>query len=148
MSVAVRGSDGIYGPLWHHADELAQFVYRLTWKFTESDPALAQRMRSAALSAATSVVEACRLSGSLRARRPLRTADTALSELGYYLYFARRIGLIPEHDLRRAGILEEEVSRYLDPLLNGDSPTHPRPGPLLNGDGPDRRVPHPDPVRT
>jgi four helix bundle protein len=127
MSVAVRGSNGIYGSLWHQADELAQFVYRLTWKFTESDPALAQRMRSAALSAATSVVEACRLSGTPRARRPLRTADTALSELGYYLYFARRIGLIPEHDLRRAGALEDEVSRYLDPLLNGDSPNHPRP---------------------
>ncbi|MGH2349666.1 MAG: four helix bundle protein, partial [bacterium] len=72
MSVAVRGSNGIYGSLWHHADELAQFVYRLTWKFTESDPALAQRMRSAALSAATSIVEACRQAGTPRGRRPLR----------------------------------------------------------------------------
>ena len=118
MAVSLRGS-GEYVTAWQRADDLAQFVYRLTWKFTQSDPALAQRMRLSALSAAASIVEACRQSGSVRARRPLRAAGAALGELGYYLHFARRIGLIAETDLRRANALEEEVGRHLDPLLNG-----------------------------
>lgn len=126
MVVSVRGSNEDYVTAWHRADELAQFMYRLTWKFTQADPALAQRMRSSALTAAVSIVEACRQTGTFRARRPLRAAAAALGELGYYLHFARRIGLIAEIDLRRANALEEEVGHVLDPLLNGDQVEHPR----------------------
>lgn len=106
---------------WQRADDLAQHIYRLTWKFMQSDPTLAQRMRSAAITVAASISEACRHGSTPQFRRALRVASGALGELGYYLHFARRVGLMSESDLKRVTPLEEEVSRHLDPLLAGRS---------------------------
>lgn len=102
---------------WQRADDLAQCVYRITWKFMQSDATLAQRMRSAAITVAASIAEACRSGPRPRSRRGLHLASTALGELGYYLHFARRAGLLGEADLRRITVLEEEVRHHLDDLL-------------------------------
>jgi four helix bundle protein len=121
VALSLRGSTD-YVIAWQRADDLAQSVYRLTWKFTQSDPALAQRICAAALMVAAGIVGACRQPGTVRARRGLRAAEAALGELGYYLHFARRIGLIAETDLKRANVLVAEVVRHLDPLLDGGTP--------------------------
>lgn len=95
-----------------HADDLAHHVYRATWKFMQSDPGLAQRMRSAALTVGALLSEEGRLGGRA-ARRELRAAATALGELGYYLRFARRAGLLGEGDLRRLAALSAAVTGRL-----------------------------------
>lgn len=83
----------------------------------QTDSALAQRMRSGAITVAASIAEACRAGGRVRSRRALQVASAALGELGYYLHFARRAGLLGDADLKRVGALESEVRKYLDPLL-------------------------------
>lgn len=104
---------------WQRADDLAQHVYRVTWKFMQHDGALVQRMRGAAISVAAHIAEAKRAPGAARARRSLQAASMALGELGYYAHFARRAGLLGELDLRRFAALEGEVTDHLDALLSG-----------------------------
>ncbi len=104
--------------VWQRADDLAHLVYRLTWKFMQADPGLVQRMRAAAISVATGIAASQR-GGRWQARRTLLAASIALAELGYYAHFARRAGLLGETDVRRLTVLEEEVSRQLEPLLDG-----------------------------
>lgn len=84
----------------------------------QSDAALAQRIRNAAITVAASIATSQQGSAP-RSRRALHGASVALGELGYYLHFARRVGLIGETDLRRIATLEGEVGRHLDALLNG-----------------------------
>jgi len=79
-------------------------VYRITWKFLQSDPGLAQRMRSAALA----IGAECSREASGAGRRRVQAA---LTELGYYLHFARRAGLLGEADQRRIGAMSALVGR-------------------------------------
>ncbi len=104
---AVRAATPACG---EQADDLAHLVYRVTWKFMHSDPVLAQRMRTAAVT-----VAAC-----LRARDRVGTsgpladqAAVALGELECCARLARRVGLLGEADLRRMRPLQEEVGRAL-----------------------------------
>lgn len=98
-----------------HADDLAQHVYRLTWKFMQSDPGLAQRMRSAALTVGSLLSDGAGAGGRTPGRRELRTVSAALSELRYYLRFARRAGLLGEVDLRRIAAMAAAVGERLGP---------------------------------
>ena len=99
---------------WQHADDLAQHVYHITWKFMQSDPGLAQRMRSAALTVGASLSDGARAGSRPPGRRGVQLASAALSELGYYLHFARRAGLLGEIDLRRAGAMRSAVDQHLN----------------------------------
>lgn len=104
-------------------DELAQAVYRLTWKFMQSDAALAQRMRNAAITvgvllAAHPGAPASRAS----VRRIVFGAIVVLGELGYCLHFARRAGFINETDLKRIGPMKDELIRHLDLALAEHAP--------------------------
>lgn len=101
---------------WQRADDLAQLVYRLTWKFMQADPGLVQRMRAAAVSVAAGIA-ASRRGGRWQARRTLLAASIALAELSYYVHFARRVGFIGDADVRRVTSVEDEVNRHLEPLL-------------------------------
>ncbi|HET6948640.1 MAG TPA: Rid family detoxifying hydrolase [bacterium] len=98
---------------WQHADDLAQHVYRITWKFMQSDPGLAQRMRSAALTVGASLSDGARAGSRPPGRRGVQIASAALSELGYYLHFARRAGLLGDIDLRRVGAMSAAVDQHL-----------------------------------
>ena len=118
MSIAARSHHEL--PVWQRADDLAQLVYRLTWKFMQADPGLVQRMRAAAISVAAGIAASQR-GGRAQARRTLQAVSIALAELGYCMHFARRAGFIGEMDLRRLTSVEEEVHRHLQPLLDGDS---------------------------
>ena len=116
--VTVSQADHRDSGAWHAADDFAQQVYRVTWKFVQSDPGLAQRMRGAAISIAAQIAEACRSHAGGRRRRALQTASAAIGELSYYLHFARRAGLLGENDLRRMAALGHDVERQLDFLLS------------------------------
>lgn len=83
-----------------------------------SDPALAQRMRGAAISIAAQIAEAFRWPTRGRRDRALQTASAAMSELGYYLHFARRAGLLGDTDIRRMSGLRQDVERQLEALLS------------------------------
>jgi|GEM_PF-29880 len=92
------------------ADDLAHQVYRITWKFLHSDPALAQRMRAAVLLIGAGLSRECPAGGRLPGRHRLQTA---LTELGYYLRFARRSGLLGDADQRRITTLSAAVAGAL-----------------------------------
>jgi hypothetical protein len=92
------------------ADDLAHLVYRVTWKFMHSDPDLAHRMRTAAITLAAWVRG--RTHGA--AAEPLAVqATVALGEMECCIRLARRVGLVGDADLRRMHALQEEVSRAL-----------------------------------
>ena len=114
-------------PVWQRADDLAQLVYRLTWKFMQADPGLAQRMRAAAISVAAGIAASQR-SARWQARRTLLAVSLALAELEYCMYFARRAGFIGDADLHRLTSLEGEVSHHLAPLMSANVETR---GPAL-----------------
>jgi len=118
VSIAARSHHDL--PVWQRADDLAQLVYRLTWKFMQADPGLVQRMRAAAISVAAGIAASQR-GGRAQARRTLQAVSIALAELGYCMHFARRSGFIGDLDLRKMTSLEEDVSHHLEPLLNADS---------------------------
>ena len=90
------------------ADELAQFVYRLSWKFVQSDAVLAQWMRNAAIAIATKMASA-QFADTPRARHAVNAALEALTELAYCAHLAKRLGLLTEADLRRMQALHAEV---------------------------------------
>ncbi|MDR7493196.1 MAG: RidA family protein [Armatimonadota bacterium] len=92
------------------ADDLAHQVFRITWKFLHSDPALAQRMRDAALVIGAGLSPEQSAGGRLPSRRRLQAA---LTELGYYLRFARRSGLLGEADHHRIAALHAQVAAAL-----------------------------------
>lgn len=96
------------------ADDLAQVVYRLSWKFAQSDAVLAQWMRNAAIAIATTVASS-HPAETPRARRALATASTALTELACCARLARRLGLLTETDLMRMQALHAEVRAAIDP---------------------------------
>lgn len=116
--VTVSQADHRDSGAWHAADDLAQHIYRVTWKFVQSDPGLAQRMRGAAISIAAQIAEACRWNAGGRWRRALQNASAAAGELNYYLHFARRAGLLGENDLRRMAALGHDVEQQLESLLS------------------------------
>lgn len=95
------------------ADQLAQLVYRLSWKFVQSDAVLAQWMRSAAISIATKIASS-QSKDTPRARRALDAASGALAELAYCAHLARRLGLLTEADLRRMHALHAEVRAAIE----------------------------------
>lgn len=95
------------------ADELAQLVYRLTWKFFQNDAVLAQAMRSAAITIAMKIASS-QPPATPRARRAIDAATAALAELGYSGRLARRLGLLTETDLRRMQALHAEVRAAID----------------------------------
>lgn len=84
----------------------------------QSDPGLAQRMRTAAIAVAAAIAASQR-GHRWQSRRTLLAAATALGELGYYIHFTRRAGFLGEADVRRLASLEDEVSQHLEPLLDG-----------------------------
>lgn len=97
------------------ADELAQAVYRLTWKFTQSDAALAQRMRNAAITVGVLLAAHPGTPASRSSiRRIVFGARIVLGELGYCLQFARRAGFINEADLKRISAMKDELFSHLD----------------------------------
>ena len=114
-------------PVWQRADDLAQMVYRLTWKFMQADPGLAQRMRAAAISVAAGIAASQR-SARWQARRTLLAVSLALAELEYCVHFARRAGFIGDADLHRLTSLEGGVSHHLAPLMSANVETR---GPAL-----------------
>lgn len=116
--VTVSQADHRDSGAWHAADDFAQHIYRVTWKFVQSDPGLAQRMRGAAISIAAQIAEACRWNAGGRWRRALQNASAAAGELNYYLHFARRAGLLGENDLRRMAALGHDVEQQLESLLS------------------------------
>ena len=110
------------------ADELAQATYRLTWKFTQSDAALAQRMRNAAITVGVLLAAHPGAPASRSSiRRVVFGAVVVLGELGYCLQFARRAGFINEADLKRIAAMKDELISHLDLALteraSGSSPS-------------------------
>lgn len=95
------------------ADELAQLVYRLSWKFVQSDAVLAQWMRNAAISIATKIASS-QSADSPRAQHAVDAASEVLTELAYCAHLARRLGLLTEADLRRMRALHAEVRAAMD----------------------------------
>lgn len=88
----------------------------------QGDPALAQRMRNAAITVGVLLATqppppATRSS----ARRAIFGAIVVLGELAYCLQFARRAGLIGDPDLKRIFTLKEELIRHLDECLSDPS---------------------------
>jgi len=108
------------------ADDLAQAVYRLTWKFMQSDPALAQRMRNAAITVGVLLATQPPPTASRSSvRRAIFGAIVVLGELAYCMQFARRAGLIGDTDLKRVFTLKEDLIQRLDVYLTEPSPIAP-----------------------
>lgn len=106
------------------ADDLAQAVYRLTWKFMQSDAALAQRMRNAAITVGVLLATQPPPTATRSSvRRAIFGAIVVLGELAYCLQFARRAGLIGDPDLKRVFTLKEELIQHLDGYLTDPSQT-------------------------
>jgi hypothetical protein len=103
------------------ADDLAQAVYRLTWKFMQSDTALAQRMRNAAITVGVLLATQPPPTARSSVRRAIFGAIVVLGELAYCLQFARRAGLIGDPDLKRVFAIKEELIQHLDAYLTGPS---------------------------
>jgi four helix bundle protein len=98
---------------WSLVDELVLEVYAMTRRLPEGAPEdLAAALRSAALRSALQIVRGAH-GDSVDFAAALGSAEGSLAELRYYLYLARRLGVI---DLRRYRIAcgrHDRVNRFL-----------------------------------
>lgn len=100
------------------ADELAHFVYRLTYKFPREEKyALGDQIRRAIVSVPANIIEGIARGGEREKRQFINIAYGSLKEAKYLVYFAYKEGLISERDYQKVFPRFEELSRLLFSFL-------------------------------
>jgi len=98
---------------WSLVDELVLEVYAMTRHLPEGAPEdLAAALRSAALRSALQIVRGAH-GGAGDFAAALGSAEGSLAELRYYLYLARRLGVIDIRRYRIACGRHDRVQRFL-----------------------------------
>ncbi len=122
---------------WTVMDELVLEVFAMTRRHSAEIPEdLPAALRGVAVRAALKIVQGLRLRGA-ESLVPLRSALGILAELRYYLYLARRLGLIDLRRYRGACARHERVQVCLREILadraRAQSPAEPEAAPEPNG---------------
>lgn len=104
---------------WQLADELAFSVYKVTKQFPKEEIwGLTSQIRRAAISVPANIVEGAARNHKKEYLQFLYTALGSLSELGYYIDFAIRIGYIHATESKNLMDLHERTSKTLRALIN------------------------------
>ena len=103
---------------WQSCNRLAHAIYDLTdhWPADERYQ-LTKQIRTAALGAATNIVEGSMRKGSAEFHRYLQMAFGSLAEVGYLLAFANRRGYLTAEVYEATNGLKEDASRLTFLLL-------------------------------
>lgn len=100
------------------ADEIAQEVYPLTFKFPKSELfALGNQLRRATLSVPANLIEGYARRGEKEKRRFFNIAYASLAESKYLVYFAFKQGYITEVEYLDIKQKMEQLSKLLWSLL-------------------------------
>ncbi len=99
---------------WQRADDLCVAVYELTKQFPINEQyGLTAQLRRAAFSVPANIVEGYAFPQSPTRLRHLRIAIASLAEVGYALYFAKRVGYLKVEAWQA---IDLEVRRTAAPL--------------------------------
>lgn len=100
--------------VWQKADDLAFQVYRVTRDFPREELyGMVSQIRRAVLSVPTNIAEGTARCSKAETRQFMNIALGSLSEVGYLLHFAKRLGLLNETDYAQLVGRREEVGSLL-----------------------------------
>jgi len=100
--------------IWQLADELALRVYLVTKGFPKDELyGITSRLRRAALSIPTNIVEGYSRKGDKELTRFANISLGSLAETKYLLKFAKKLGLLKEKDYKELSRGYEELGRKL-----------------------------------
>jgi four helix bundle protein len=99
---------------WQRADDLCYAVYQLAKRFPREERyGLTSQIQRAAFSVPANIVEGYAFPKSPSRLRFLRIAIASLAELGYALYFAKRVGYLSVDDWK---LIDEQIKQAAAPL--------------------------------
>ena len=100
------------------SDELAQFVYPLTYKFpSEEKYALGDQIRRSIVSVPANIIEGSARGGKKEFKQFLDIAYASLKEAKYLIYFANKQKFISDADYSIFQPKSEELSKLLFSLI-------------------------------
>lgn len=100
--------------LFAKADDLAQFVYELTYSFPKEELfGITSQLRRAVLSLPLNITEGYARRSDQDYRRFLDIAYGSLKEVKYLLYFSNKRKILSEPNYQKAMDMADELSRLL-----------------------------------
>ena len=103
---------------WQRADDLFITVHVLSRSFPDERYELGSQLRRAALSVAANIVEGYGRRTPRDRVHFLRIASASLSEVGYYLHAARRLGYVADSAYTELDVAVKKIASPLRGLID------------------------------